>query len=466
MRVMRVMVIGINYAPDLIGVAKYTAEFCESLTAWGHQVRVVTAPPYYPDWKIPQGYRSKWYARERLREVDITRAPIYVPSRPTGKKRLLHHASFLMSAAIPALASAIRWRPDVVFAVAPSLLSAPIAAMAARLTGAASWLHVQDLEVDAAFELGMLKNTGPTRKLMLGVERQILGSFDRISTISPEMKHSLEQKGVAPDKLREFRNWIDTDVIIPGSSQTRLRAELGLKATDIVTLYSGAMSNKQGLELVIEAAGATQSSHPSLQYVLCGNGPVKPALMRMAMGLSNVHFLDLQPQERVSELLNTADIHLLPQKGQVSDLVLPSKLAGMMASGRPIVAMAGPGTGIASETEGAGLVIPPGDAQAFARAITALARDEVLRARFGAVARVRAKERWDRTSIVRSMEREFLALPQQTIVASPAEPAPQLQVRSIEQVTTGSRRRPEFASRMSASPVRRHAAGGANMTKE
>lgn len=450
---MRVLVIGINYAPDLIGVAKYNTELCESL-ARNHEVRVVTAPPYYPDWKISAGYRSAWYSRERLNDVDITRAPIYVPGRPSGAKRLLHHASFLFSAAGPLLSSALLWRPDIVFAVAPSLLSAPIAAMAAGISGAASWLHVQDMEVDAAFELGLLKNA-TTRKLMLQVERRILGSFDRISTISPQMMRCLEQKGIAAEKLREFRNWIDTGDIVPGSNQTGLRANLGLKPTDIVALYSGAMSNKQGLELIIEAAAATRDSHPSLQFVLCGNGPVKPILSQMASGLDNVHFLDLQPQDRVSELLNTADIHLLPQRVQVSDLVLPSKLAGMLASGRPVVAMAAPGTGIALEATGAGLVIAPGDAQALASAIIELAADPALRARLGAVARARAELKWDRISIMRSLEREFLALPQGKTakaprpVQSPRPLQPAQSVRTIEQVTTGSRRRPEFVNRVS-----------------
>ena len=206
---MRVLVIGINYAPDLIGVAKYNTELCESL-ARDHEVRVVTAPPYYPDWKIPSEYRSAWYSREHLNDVDITRAPIYVPGRPSGAKRLLHHASFLFSAAGPLLSSALRWRPDIVFAVAPSLLSAPIAAMAARISGrrvlAPCAGHGSGRRVRAR---AVAKNAA-TRKLMLQVERRILGSFDRISTISPQMIRCLEQKGLAPERLREFRNWIDT----------------------------------------------------------------------------------------------------------------------------------------------------------------------------------------------------------------------------------------------------------------
>jgi colanic acid biosynthesis glycosyl transferase WcaI len=245
-------------------------------------------------------------------------------------------------------------------------------------------------------------------------------------------------------------------MIAPGLTQTALRASLGVKPTDIVALYSGAMSNKQGLELIIEAAGAIRNSHPSLHFVLCGNGPLKPALSAMANGLSNVHFIDLQPMDRLSELLSTADMHILPQKAQVSDLVLPSKLAGMLASGRPIIAMANPGTGIALETAGAGLLIAPGDAKALGDAVIALAEDEALRARFGAAARIRARQKWDRISIISSLEREFLALPQRgaggAIHPRPAAPSG----RSIEQVTTGTRRRPEFANRTTPNRVRQH----------
>jgi colanic acid biosynthesis glycosyl transferase WcaI len=97
----------------------------------------------------------------------------------------------------------------------------------------------------------------------------------------------------------------------------------------------------------------------------------------------------------------------MPQKSQAADLVLPSKLSGMLASGRPIIAMADPGTGIALETEGAGLIIPPGDAAALVAAMTALADDAALRARFGSAARQRAQQRWDRDSIIRSLEHEF-----------------------------------------------------------
>jgi colanic acid biosynthesis glycosyl transferase WcaI len=406
---MRILVYGINYAPDLLGVAKYTTELCESLASYGHEIRVVTAPPYYPEWRIPKRYRAGRRNSELLNGISVTRSPIYVPARPSGVKRLLHHASFAISSAAPILSLAVRWRPDIVFTVAPSLLSAPVAVLAARIIGVKSWLHVQDLEVDAAFELGLLRNKH-LRDLMLGAERQILRAFDRVSTISPQMLRRLEIKGVAPEKLRDIRNWADMTAIVPGDRRTPLRASLGLKPTDIVALYSGAMSRKQGLELIIEAATATRDSHPHVHFVLCGNGPQRAELAQLARGLRNMHFIDIQPMERLSVLLNTADIHLMPQRAQAADLVLPSKLSGMLASGRPIIVMADPGTGIALESQAAGLVIPPGDAGALAAAVASLAENEDLRKCFGASGRLLAEQRWDRTSIIRSLECELLTL--------------------------------------------------------
>lgn len=100
---MRVLLVGINYAPDLIGVAKYNAELCESLVAEGHEVRVITAPPYYPAWKIPPEFKSSYFRSRDVDGVRVTRTPIYVPGHPSGAKRLIHHASFALTSAAPVL---------------------------------------------------------------------------------------------------------------------------------------------------------------------------------------------------------------------------------------------------------------------------------------------------------------------------------------------------------------------------
>jgi len=397
---MRVLLVGINYAPDLIGVAKYNAELCESLVADGHEVRVITAPPYYPAWRIPPAFKSSYFRSRDIHGVRVTRTPIYVPGHPSGVRRLVHHASFALTSAAPVFFEALSWRPDVMIAVAPSLMSAALVSFVARRVGARSWLHVQDFEVDAAFDLGLLRNPS-LRKWMLRVEAAILRSFDNVSTISQAMVERLRIKGLRPDKTAEVRNWIDTTAICPGSRMTKYRQALKLGEDDIIALYSGTMSNKQGLELVIEAAIGLEKSHPHIHFILAGEGPHKMRLEQLAAGHRNVHFLGLQPNDSFNQLMATADFHLIPQKAEAADLVLPSKLGAIFASARPVIAMAEEGTGLAAEVTNAGLVIPPGDSSALELAICQLSEAPALRAHYGEEGRKRALDRWDRRTIVR-----------------------------------------------------------------
>jgi colanic acid biosynthesis glycosyl transferase WcaI len=322
---------------------------------------------------------------------------------------MLHHASFALTSAGPVIWQALRWQPDLMISVAPSLVSAVAVAFMARRLGVPSWLHLQDFEIDAAFGLGLLKNQWLQRS-MLAVEKRILGSFDRVSTIAPQMLRRLHEKGVDRTRLREMRNWTDTTDIVPDMRPNCFRDELGLKSSDIVALYSGTMSNKQGLDLIVEAARNVAPSNPGVHFVLAGDGPHKSKLRNMATDLPNVHFLPLQAGGRFEQLLTSADIHLIPQRSEAADLVLPSKLGGIFASGRPVITMAAPGTSLACEVEGAGLVIPPGDAGALAIAVCHLAKDFDLCRTLGRTGREYALARWDRTRILRTWENEFFAL--------------------------------------------------------
>lgn len=408
-RKLRVLVIGLNYAPDFIGIPKYTTELCEELVRRGHEVNVITAPPYYPSWAIPKRYRG-WWRSELMNGVNVTRAPIFVPSNPSGLTRLLHLLSFTISALPSTLIVAFSRRPDLVLNVAPSLLSAPLALLAARLFRSCAWLHVQDFEVDAAFELGMLKGAG-RRRFAERFERALLRAFSRVSTISESMRASLVRKGVAEADAIELRNWVDVDAVtMRSSSQTAYRTELNIPTDHTVALYSGNMAGKQGLEKLAEMVVSLETRAPKLTVILCGQGPLRPVLEAACVGKGNVRFIDLQPSERLPELLATADIHLLPQRAEAADLVLPSKLTGMLASGRPVVAMAEAGTGLAMEVEGCGLTVRPGDASAMADAVMALAADSDLRSKLGLAARKRAEDRWRMSAVIGSFEAEVYKL--------------------------------------------------------
>ncbi|MCK9352694.1 MAG: glycosyltransferase WbuB [Gallionella sp.] len=401
---MRILINGTNYHPEKIGIGKYTGEMAEWLAMRGHEVRVVTAPPYYPEWRVGAGYSALGYRCESLSGVDVWRCPLWIPGKLSGLKRIVHLASFALSS-LPVMLRQIFWRPDVVFVIEPPLMCAPAAWLTARLCGAKSWLHIQDFEVDAAFELGILRSTW-ARRFALGAESQLMRRFDRVSTISPRMLERLAEKKVALQNAYLFQNWVDTDFIFPMRAMSPFRDELGITPEKVVALYSGNMGEKQGLEIVIEAARLFADDE-RLVFVLCGEGGARRRLLERAAGLHNVLWLPLQPVERLNELLNLADVHLLPQRADVADLVMPSKLTGMLASGRPVVATAYLGTQVAEVVAKCGIVAPPGDAESLWAALRQLIESPEGRGRLGGAARKYAETRLGKDVVLGQFEQEL-----------------------------------------------------------
>lgn len=401
---MNIFILGINYAPEMVGIGPYTAGMAQFLAQQGHNVTVVCAKPYYPQWKVDPGYAGGGTRITQEEGVRVVRVPIYVPANPNGARRLAHHMSFAARAQGAMRSETKRSRPDVVIGIAPSLISMMAARDAARRTGAKLWLHIQDFEVEAAFATGLLKDGGMLARPALRFERWALEA-DRVSTISPQMCAKLIEKGVPADRVVEFRNWANIDEIVPLEGPSPYRAEWGIDRPH-VALYSGNIANKQGIEIVLEAARLLQH-RKDLMFVICGNGPNRARLIEQSQGLDNIQFHDLQPRERLSDLLGLATVHLLPQIAGAADLVLPSKLTNMLASGRPVVATAMEGTGLAAEVDGCGLIVPPGDESAFADAITQLLEDPGLRARNSRVARECSVERWSRSNILQNFNRQL-----------------------------------------------------------
>lgn len=406
---MRLLFLGLNYSPELTGIGKYSGEMMEWLAARGHEVRVVTAPPYYPAWRVSEGYSWWRYSREQSSEgVEIYRCPLWVPARPRGVSRVLHLTSLAVSS-LPVMLRLTCWRPDVVLTVEPAFTCAPVALAAGLLAGARTWLHVQDFEVDAAFDLGLLPAGGAIQRLALAGEQWIMLHFSRASTISPRMAERLLQKGIEPSRVVQFPNWVDIESIHPMSEPNTLRQELGIGSDQLVLLYSGNMGAKQGLDILPELA-ARFHGHRRLHFVFCGDGAYRHQLEQAVAESENVSFLPLQPVARLNELLNAADIHLLPQRAGAADLMMPSKLTGMLASGRPVIATAAQGTQIAHAVEGRGIVVEPGDAEAMAGAVELLVGNDELRLRMGYAARVFAEKELARDGILRRFEAALKAV--------------------------------------------------------
>jgi len=409
---MRVLIHGIDFSPVKVGIGKYTGEMAEWLAMRGHEVRVVTTAPHFPQWKVFEGYSSRRFSREiwlpgngASGTLRVTRCPVWIPREPRGWSRILYLASFALSSALPMLMQ-VFWRPDMILMIEPTLFCAPHVLFVAKLTGSGAWLHVQDFEVDAAFQLGGLSSRG-LKRLAQAAERFLTSKFDRVSTISHRMVERLPVKGVDPSKSILFPNWVDTSAIYPLPAASGLRLELGIPEHVIVALYSGSMGMKHGLKLLVDASRRL-ASRSDIHFVFCGDGPYREVLQEEK--LQNVSMLPLQPADRLNELLNLADLHLLPQLAEASDLVMPSKLTGMMASGRAVIATAHAGTQISTVLEGRGIVTTPGDVNAFVSAITQLAEDANLRRRMGEAARHYAVENMERGEILSRFEMSIMEI--------------------------------------------------------
>ena len=404
---MKLLLYGLNYAPEPVGIGKYSGELAEWLAGRGHEVRVITAPPYFPQWRAI----ANRYRREQRRGVAIWRCPLWVPRRPSGVSRLIHLASFAISS-LPVLLAQRKWRPDVVLTVAPAFFCAPGSLLLGKLCGEATttWLHIQDFELDAAFELGILKGRW-IRRIAENWERSTLQSFSKISTISASMRQRVIAKGVQVHRVSLLPNWVGLQTIYPLNpiqvDNNPYREELQISEEKIILMYSGSMNKKQGLDLLVEVI-KNLAHFPNLIWLLAGEGPTKAELVRDTVGLINVIHLPLQPEERMNDWLNLADIHLLPQKANAADLVLPSKLLGILASGRPLVASTPMGSELGLLAEQAGIRVEPGDSGGFSKAIGELVSNREKRMQLGANGRHLAEEKFGRDTVLVQLEIDLM----------------------------------------------------------
>ncbi len=332
---MKILVYGINYSPELTGIGKYTGEMVEWMASQGHEVRVITAPPYYPEWQVGKHY-SSWRYRREEGAATVWRCPLYVPKQPSTLKRLIHLGSFALSSFFPLMAQR-RWKPDRIIGVVPTLFCTPGMRLLGKLSGARTLLHIQDYEVDAMLGLGMAGQGqgGEVARLASAFERSGLHNVDYVSTISRSMMNKAQEKGVAAEKVIFFPNWSEVARFrdVAPADVAALRAQLGLAEAHKIVLYSGNIGEKQGLENVIDAAAAL--SDKPWQFVIVGQGGGKARLEKMARerGLQNIQFFPLQSYDALPALLKMADCHLVVQKRGAADAVLPSKLTNILAVG-------------------------------------------------------------------------------------------------------------------------------------
>jgi colanic acid biosynthesis glycosyl transferase WcaI len=340
----RVLLLGINFSPELTGIGKYSGEMIEWMTEHGNDCTVVTTFPYYPTWSVHEPYKGNFYKREVSKEgrLNVYRCPIYVPKVPTGKKRILHDASFFLSSLMVMIMLLFKKRHDYIICMAPPFHIGFLGLFYRFFKGGELVYHIHDMQIEAARDFQILKSD-LAFKILFKLEHFILKRADHLSSISVGMIQKIKVK-IAREIIM-FPNWVDTALFAPLADKARIKEQWGFEATDKVVCYSGSIGEKQGLESLIKIAKDTQD-HKNIKYVICGNGPYRQKLMEMASGygLDNMRFMDLQPLNTFNSFLNMIDVHLVLQKKSANDLMLPSKLTTIWSSGGLALVTAQPNT--------------------------------------------------------------------------------------------------------------------------
>jgi len=346
----RILLIGGNFSPEPTGIGKYNGEMISWLANNGYDCTVITTYPYYPQWQVQPPYeRSKnWFKKEVHPQgkgtFTVYRCPQYVPAEPSGKKRMLQDASFAAAAFIKVMQLVWKKKYDIVITVAPPFHLGLLAVLYKKLRGASFVYHVQDLQIEAARDLQMIRSPRLINGL-LKLEKLILRQADHVSSIADGMIRKISDK--TGREVLYFPNWVDITQFHPLTDKDILKQSFGFSPTDKIVLYSGAIGEKQGLEALLHAAAAWQHRE-EVKFLICGSGPYKAKLEQLAaqLQLKNTIFFPLQPLAEFNRFLNMADVHLVIQKSHASDLVMPSKLTTILAVGGIALITANEGTGL------------------------------------------------------------------------------------------------------------------------
>ena len=397
---MRITIIGIDYAPEVAGIAPYTTGVAEGLAELGHEVNVITGLPHYPEWRVAKEYEGRAPFTEQIAGVAVHRVPHYVPHPPSPRGRIRMEASFARRVTLA------RWfNPSVVLTVSPTLLSAAGVVAAARARRIPVGVIVQDLYGRGVVETGAMQGrtaAGVTR-LEVGMLRLATGT----AVIHDRFGDELSRLGVPRQKISVIRNWTHISESIGNDDSAQVRKKYGWRPDEIVVLHTGNMGVKQGLENVVDAgklAAAQNGAHPRVRFVLVGDGNERRVLARKASGVPTVQMMDPLPADEFREALNAADILLVNERPGVGDMAVPSKLTTYFISEKPVLG-AVDARGVAAEeirAAGGGLIVQNGSPQALLDGARQLGTDEVRMKEMGALNRAYAREVLGRDTAIKN----------------------------------------------------------------
>jgi len=396
---MKIFIHTMYFLPDFGSAPILMNELAGYLAARGHDVEVVTTFPRRPS----PGLRRLVYSRRRAGGFVVKRFWTNGTPHPIG--RLMAWNIYTAGALLNLLSVG---RNEVLFLRTPPLQLGIPAFCGRHLRGAKVLLNVQDIHPDLAVESGILKNPAGIR-FAKGLEKWVYGLADRIAVISEGFKRNLLAKGVPGRKMDVIPNWVDTEFLRPLPKDNPISRKFGLERK-FVLLYSGTLSisSNLALEQVLEAARILEPEKDVL-IVIAGEGLKKESLKARAasLGLTNVAFLPFQPYSDLPAFLASADALLVPLDSGKSQLSVPSKLYNFMASGRPILGLAAPGSEVEAviKEKACGLAAPPDSPMEIAAAVRTLRRSPESRAAWATKARDYVVEYLSKEKILRSYDR-------------------------------------------------------------
>ncbi len=323
----KITLIGLNFYPEDTAIGLYSTQLVKYLQKDGFEVTVLTGFPYYPMWRINKEYQDKpKIYTETIDGVKIFRYKQYIPQNPTFLKRIILLLDFTFG--IYRNSFKIK-KTDLVVTIVPFTSAVFVGNRLAKRKKAKHWVHIQDFEFDAAYQTDLTKNKKHLFKFLFWLEKKMLNKASSVSTISNAMLKKLQTKVDKHVPTHLLPNWVDVSNINPNS----FKKHPYLTSNKFKILYSGNIGEKQDWDLFLEVVKNIQDA--SVEFIVVGNGAKKDWLVQKIETLQNVTYYPPVPYNKLSDLLCSADLHILFQKNNVIDTVMPSKILGMMASEKP-----------------------------------------------------------------------------------------------------------------------------------
>ena len=391
----RVFFVNRYYAPDESATSQMLTDLAEGLAGSGIEVEVFCSRQLYGD------AGAALPSQEVLRGVRVRRGATTRFGRHSLIGRWLDYSTFYLCSAFYLLAR-VRRGNVLVVNTDPPLLSL-IGWLVARCNSASLVNWLQDLYPEVATRLAASPIPRPVEALIRAVRDRSLATARINIVLGTRMREYLIGRGIAATRISICENWADESRLHPlASARSELRARLGLRDSFIVA-YSGNLGRAHDATTILEAACALESD-PGVTFLMVGGGTGMRSLKMQvsARGLTNCRFAPYQPREGLSDSLAAGDVHLVSLRPELEGLIVPSKLYGVLAAGRPVVFIGHPDGELAQlvALAGIGFSVGSGDSAGLCRALRALRDDETARVRMGARARELFEERYTRAAAV------------------------------------------------------------------